>query len=257
MIHSLLTAEQTRATEKVLREESARREHLVVHLSGAHAYGFPSPDSDVDLKAIHIATTPSLLAFKPPPQAADRAEFVDGIEMDYTSNELAQALFGILKGNGNFLERVLGTTALQSLPLLDELKPLVRRALSRRLHAHYSGFARGQLREFQAKSTAKRALYVLRTALTGSHALRSGEIVPDLTTLLDEYGFGEARQLIAIKLSGERAPLPTELAKSWEGRLHAVLESLDREHEQSMLPVDPPNTEELESWLLSVRKSRL
>lgn len=257
MPHDLLTAEQARATEKVLRQESERREHLVVHLSGAHAYGFPSPDSDVDLKAIHIATTTSLLAFKPPPQAADRAEFVDGIEMDYTSNELSQALLGILKGNGNFLERVLGTTALQSLPLLGELQPMVRRALSRRLHAHYSGFARGQLREFQAKSTAKRALYVLRTALTGTHALRSGEIVPNLTTLLDEYGLGEARQLIAIKLSGERAPLHSELAASWEGRLHAVLDSLDREHEKSMLPVDPPNAEELEAWLLSVRKSRL
>lgn len=256
MHHGLLTEDQARATEKVLREESARREHLVVHLSGAHAYGFPSPDSDVDLKAIHIASTVSLLAFRPPPQAADRAEFVDGVEMDYTSNELAQALFGILKGNGNFLERVLGTTALQSLPLLDELQPLVRRALSRRLHAHYSGFARGQLREFQAKSTAKRALYVLRTALTGRHALRSGEIVPDLTTLLDEYGLSEARQLIAIKQSGERAPLDAALAASWEGRLHAALEALDHEHETSMLPVDPANADELESWLLSVRKSR-
>jgi predicted nucleotidyltransferase len=256
MNQSLLTAEQARATEQVLREESARREHLVVHLSGAHAYGFPSPDSDVDLKAIHIASTTSLLAFKPPPPAADRAEFVNGVEMDYTSNELSQALLGILKGNGNFLERVLGTTALQALPLLDTLKPLVRRALSRRLHAHYSGFARGQLREFQAKSTAKRALYVLRTALTGTHALRTGDIVPDLTALLDEYGLGEARQLVAIKLSGERAPLEAALATAWEGRLLAVLETLDREHERSILPVDPPNAAELEAWLLSVRRSR-
>ena len=32
---------------------------MVVLLSGAHAYGFPSPDSDLDLKAIHLADTES------------------------------------------------------------------------------------------------------------------------------------------------------------------------------------------------------
>jgi predicted nucleotidyltransferase len=252
---ALLTPEQARATAQVLAEESAARQHLVVHLSGAHAYGFPSPDSDVDLKAIHIAKSSALLGFKPPPMAADRAEWVSGIEMDYTSNELGQALFGILKGNGNFIERVLGTTALQALPLLDVLQPMVQRALSRRLHGHYSGFARGQHRAFHEKATAKRALYVLRTALTGLHALRSGQIVPDLTALLDDYGYGAARSLIAIKLSGERAPLPEALQAEWDQRLVQLLDELDRAVATSILPAEPPNVAEIEEWLLSVRRS--
>ena len=44
MTTELLTAHQLTVARKVLAEESARREHLVVSLSGAHAYGFPSPD---------------------------------------------------------------------------------------------------------------------------------------------------------------------------------------------------------------------
>ncbi|HYD42485.1 MAG TPA: nucleotidyltransferase domain-containing protein, partial [Anaeromyxobacter sp.] len=28
---------------------------MVISLSGAHAYGFPSPDSDLDLKVIYVA----------------------------------------------------------------------------------------------------------------------------------------------------------------------------------------------------------
>ncbi len=44
-------------------------------LSGAHAYGFPSPDSDVDLEAIHVATTTDLLGFDVPPPTIDRVEF--------------------------------------------------------------------------------------------------------------------------------------------------------------------------------------
>ena len=34
----------------VLGRESAHRDHVVVALSGAHAYGFPSPDSDLDMR---------------------------------------------------------------------------------------------------------------------------------------------------------------------------------------------------------------
>jgi RNA repair pathway DNA polymerase beta family len=40
-------SEADEVMKRVLREEEARREHIVVYLSGAHAYGFPSPDSDL------------------------------------------------------------------------------------------------------------------------------------------------------------------------------------------------------------------
>jgi len=95
---------------RVVAEEEARREHVVVYLSGAHAYGFPSPDGDLDLKAIHVARTADLLGFEAPAPTVDRAEVIDGVEVDYTSNELAHAHSGILGGNGNFIERVLGRT---------------------------------------------------------------------------------------------------------------------------------------------------
>src|SRR5216684_6824727 len=104
----ILTDRQQRAADKLLDEERARRAHLVVSLSGAHAYGFPSPDSDLDLKAIHVAKTEDLLGFDVPAPTVDRAEVIDGVEVDYTSNELAHALSGSLGGNGNFIERVLG-----------------------------------------------------------------------------------------------------------------------------------------------------
>lgn len=46
--------------QRVLDEESLRRRHIVIALSGAHAYGFPSPDSDYDLKSVHAAEATSL-----------------------------------------------------------------------------------------------------------------------------------------------------------------------------------------------------
>jgi uncharacterized protein len=118
----------------------------------------------------------------------DRAEVVDGVEVDYTSNELAHALVGILGGNGNFIERVLGRMVARSSPLLAELQPLAQRSLSRRVHRHYRGFAQNQLRFLEKEPTAKKLLYVLRTTLTGIHLLETGDLEADLTRLM---GCGE------------------------------------------------------------------
>jgi predicted nucleotidyltransferase len=61
-LNAVLTKKQRAVADRVLREEENRRRHLVVSLSGAHAYGFPSSDSDLDLKAIHIEPTAHLLS---------------------------------------------------------------------------------------------------------------------------------------------------------------------------------------------------
>src|SRR5258705_12236183 len=112
----LLSPHQLRIANRVLDEESRARRHLVVSLSGAHAYGFPSPDSDLDLKAIHIEPTTNLLGLNTPKPSASRLEIVDGVEIDYTSNELQMALTAVLSGNGNFAGRILGEHALVTSP---------------------------------------------------------------------------------------------------------------------------------------------
>ncbi|MDH5673717.1 MAG: nucleotidyltransferase domain-containing protein, partial [Myxococcales bacterium] len=53
-------------------------------VTGSHFYGFPSPDSDLDLKGIHVAPTESVLGLEQPPETFDRLEVFDGLECDYT-----------------------------------------------------------------------------------------------------------------------------------------------------------------------------
>src|SRR5688572_25275932 len=105
---NVLDPHARRIADAVLAEEEHKRSHLVVALSGAHAYGFPSPDSDLDLKAIHIMPTRLLLGLSEPSTTSDRVGIIEGVEIDYTSNELGAALRGLVKGKGNYLERVLG-----------------------------------------------------------------------------------------------------------------------------------------------------
>jgi hypothetical protein len=256
---SLLTEHQSRIAARILDQEEQRRSHLVVALSGAHAYGFPSPDSDLDLKAIHIEPTRELLSLRWEHRPAERLEVVEGVEIDYSSNELQPVLGGLLQGNGNYLERVLGPLVLRSAPELEELKPLVRRSLSRRLQRHYRGFATSQLREWEKGGfrSAKKLLYVLRTTLTGTHALLTGEVVTDVTLLLDTYGFGEARELVEQKRRGEKAELPDAMVERWKGQVQRAFEQLDSARERSPLPEEPANVDELDDWLLDVRRARL
>src|SRR6185295_5276478 len=90
----------------------SRRHHLVVYLSGAHAYGFPSPDSDFDLKCVHVAPTADLVGLRTQEGGAERIEEIDGVEVDYGSNEVGAVLRSALRGNGNYLERLLGPLVL-------------------------------------------------------------------------------------------------------------------------------------------------
>ncbi|MBX3187948.1 MAG: nucleotidyltransferase domain-containing protein [Labilithrix sp.] len=254
-----LTDHQQAIADRALAEESARREHVVVYLSGAHAYGFPSPDSDLDLKAIHAASARSLLGLTPPALTFDRAEIIEGVEIDYTSNELAHALSGILLGNGNFLERVLGRTFVTTSTMHDELRPLVRSCLSRRVHKHYRGFAANQQRALEKEPTVKKLLYVLRTALTGTHLLTRGELETDLTLLVDDYELGDARALVAAKRAGERTAADPALLEAWRPRLDAALRGLDHALASSVLPEAPPEdaARALEAWLVDTRCARL
>jgi len=253
---SVLSDAQQRIARVFVAEREAERRHLVVYLSGAHAYGFPSPDSDLDLKCVHVSPTRELVGLDPPSEPNERIEVREGVELDYGSNELAPVLRGCLKGNGNYLERVLGTLALAGdLALLATLRPLVQAVLSRRVAKHYGGFAAGQLRSFDDKPTAKRALYVVRTAATGRCLLATGTLETDVTRL-GPYVPGELEELMAIKRTGERQQLEPARAAAWRTRLAAAVEQVDRAWPTSVLPPEPPPeaVAALDAWLRGVRR---
>jgi hypothetical protein len=252
-----LSPPQQAALERALAEEGARRRHLVVSLSGSHAYGFASPDSDLDLKAVHLEPTRNLLSLKPPKPSASRVERLDGVAIDYTSNELAGVVAGLVAGNGNYLERLLGPFLYAPATELAPLAALARASMSKRLYHHYRGFATGQRNDVaagRAPVTAKRVLYVLRTSLTGARALARGEIVTDLARLAPLYGFDDALDLVERRRRGaDPSPLDGAPLAHWRRRIDDALARLDEALAQSPLPDEAPNQPELEAWLLATR----
>jgi hypothetical protein len=208
------------------------------------------------LKAIHVAKTADLLGFEVPAPVANRAEIIEGVEIDYTSNELARALGGVLGGDGNFLERVLGRMTAVGSPTLEALRPIATRSLSRKFYRHYRGFALNQLGFLEKEPTVKKLLYVLRTTLTGVHLLEASELEADLTRLMDRYGVAEAAALIERKRGGERIGIDPAILESWRPRLDELFARLDRANETSSLPDAAPNEEEVREFLISARRAR-
>jgi hypothetical protein len=114
-----------------------------------------------------------------------------------------------------------------------------------------------QLRFAEKEPTAKKLLYVLRTALTGIHLLETTELEPDLTRLLGSYGLADAASLVERKRAGERVGIEPGLFETWRPRLDTLFARLDASLERSPLPPEPPNEPEVREWLLAVRKGRL
>ena len=252
---STLTSHQQRVTLAALAQEHARRHHVVVSLSGAHAYGFPSPDSDVDVKAVHLADTRSLLGLVPRLDGSERLEVIEGVEFDYSSNELGGVLAGLVKGNGNYFERFLSRFAISTGPVFETLRPLVARSLSRQVSRHYRGFASTQRAAWEAggRRSAKKLLYVLRTLLTGTHALRTAEVETDLSVLAPRYGLDEVVALIEQKRLGEHRELPEALSTAWAARLEALFVQLDAAEQGSVLPPECPTVDALNDALVAIR----
>ncbi len=259
MIETVTTAASAAIVRAYVERQAAARRHLVVYLSGAHAYGFPSPDSDFDLKCVHVAPTGDLLGLVPREGGAERIEIVEGVELDYSSNELGMVLRGALRGNGNYLERLLGALVIaEDAPRMATLRPLLRATLSTLTSRHYAGFQRSQLQAALAQQppAAKKVLYALRTALTGAHLLRTGELETDLSRLCEPYGFAAARELIDAKRAGEQVPLAADVWARWRGELDRATATLEQARRASPLPAEPPDdaAAAVEAWLVAVRR---
>ena len=134
-------------------------------------------------------------------QALDNWTVSDG-----TIDVIGPGFFDLHPGNGNYLERLLGALVLAAdAPLLAAARELVRPVLSRHVARHYRGFAHSQLEAFDAAPSAKRALYVLRTAATGRCLLATGVLETDVARLPD-FVPPEIGELIELKQAAERQP---------------------------------------------------
>jgi uncharacterized protein len=257
MLESVLSERELRAVRDYVAAREPERRHLVAYVSGAHAAGFATTDSDVHLRCIHVAATGDLVGLTPSADGADRRDRVDNVAIAYGSEELAGALRGAVQGDGDALERFLGDLIVASMPeLLAESRPIVSRLLSQRVGHHYAAEAIALLRSFDDAPSADRALHVLRATATARHLLDTGELVTDLRQLTPRYAAAEVAELVEHARRPELCVDATALAARWRPRLSEAIAAIDDATAASCLPAEPPAraVAEADEWLRSVRR---
>src|ERR1700712_5443170 len=76
-------------------------------ISGAHLYGFPSPDSDYDLRGVHVFPMEELVGLDALADTIEITNFDDGIELDLVTHDLKKFILLMLRPNGYVLEQLL------------------------------------------------------------------------------------------------------------------------------------------------------
>ncbi|MGW0558884.1 nucleotidyltransferase domain-containing protein [Streptomyces sp. NPDC002926] len=227
---------------------------LFATVSGAHLYGFPSRDSDVDLRGIHLLPVEELLGLREPEETRSRMWDRDGVEMDLVTHDLRKFVRLMLRRNGYVLEQLLSPLVVHTSDAHTELAELAPGVLTSHHAHHYRGFANTQWRLFEKTGELKPLLYTFRALLTGIHLMRSGEVQAHLPTLLGEVDApGYLPGLIAAKAHAEHSPVSgvgLEDARTDVDALHAVL---DEARLASRLPAEPTAYEALREFVVRIR----
>jgi predicted nucleotidyltransferase len=182
---------------------------LFATISGAHLYGFPSPDSDYDLRGSHVLPLDAVVGLEVRDETVEDSRAIDGLEMDIVSHDVKK-FFGLLfKKNGYVLEQLYSPFVLHTTPEHAELKEIAPGCITRHHSHHYFGFAETQWNLFDKERPrrVKPLLYVYRVLLTGINLMRTGTVNSNLAELNQEARLSYVADLIARKQSGENIAL--------------------------------------------------
>jgi len=225
-------------------------------ISGAHLYGFPSPDSDYDLRGVHLLPLKDVVGLHPGRETIEVSCVDDGLEIDLVTHDLKKFLGLLLKKNGYVLEQLLSPLIVQTSPVRERLKALAPKCITRHHSHHYLGFAHTQWGLFEKESPrrVKPLLYVYRVLLIGIHLMQTGEVEANLVKLNERFKLSFIPDLIARKLAGpEQSTLAEADVEFHRAQYDRLRGDLEMAHAESGLPETPSAGPQLNDLLLRLR----
>jgi uncharacterized protein len=229
---------------------------LFATISGAHLYGFPSPDSDFDLRGVHILPAAEVVGLEPGRETIEVSVVREGREIDLVTHDARKFFLLLLKKNGYVLEQLLSPLVVHTTPEHEELKAIAARCITKHHSHHYFGFAATQWKLFEKERPrrVKPLLYVFRVLLTGIHLMRSGEVEANLVRLNETFRLSYLDELVARKIAGpEKSRLDDGDLPFFEGEYERLRGELQAAHQASLLAEMPAGRAELDALLVRLR----
>jgi len=229
---------------------------LFATISGAHLYGFPSADSDYDLRGAHLLALHEVVGLRNGPMTIEKSGVHDGLEIDLVTHDVGKFFGLLLKKNGYVLEQVFSPLVVRTSPDHEELKAIAANCITRHHVHHYLGFAATQWKLFLKESPprVKPLLYVYRVLLTGMHLMQTGRVEANLVRLNESAKLPFIDELIGRKLAGrEKSCLPTADLELHEREYERLCGELQSAAEASGLPEVPKGAAALHDLLVRLR----
>lgn len=229
---------------------------LFATISGAHLYGFPSPDSDFDLRGVHLLPLADVVGLSPGKETVEKEGIYDGLEIDLVTHDAAKFFQLMLRRNGYVLEQIFSPLVVFAGPEYEELKSIAAGCITKHHAHHYFGFASTQWRLFSKESPprVKPLLYVYRVLLTGIYLMRTGIVEANLVALNEDAKLSYIRDLIAQKLSGpEQGSLGASDFAFHEHEYNRLTAELQSAYDASTLPELPSTRKPLNDMLIRLR----
>lgn len=225
-------------------------------ISGAHLYGFPSPDSDFDLRGVHLLPLETVISLDEGEQTVEKEGIYDGLEIDLVTHDAAKFFGLMLKRNGYVLEQLLSPLIVYTTPEHEELRGIAQSCITRHHAHHYLGFAATQWKLFEkeAPPRVKPLLYTFRVLLTGIHLMKTGEVQANLCLLNESAKLSYLDELIHQKQTGaEQGVLDAADMGFYCGEYERLTQELERAHEESSLPETAAGRAALNDLLVRLR----
>ncbi|MEA5627945.1 DNA polymerase beta superfamily protein [Nostoc sp. UHCC 0251] len=229
---------------------------LFTIISGSHLYGFPSPDSDYDLRGVHILPVEQVVGLKTGNETIEVSEVRESLEIDLVTHDVKKFFLMLLKKNGYVLEQLYSPLVLTTSPEHEELKFIAQDCITRHHYYHYIGFAATQWKVFNKEPTyrIKPLLYVYRVLLTGIYLMKKGVVEANLIKLNEFFNLPYINDLIAQKLADkERSILSNANLTFHHTEYERLRHNLQEAYESSRLPETPSANAALHNLLVRLR----
>jgi uncharacterized protein len=231
---------------------------LFVTLSGSHLYGFPSADSDFDLRGVHVVPATEALGLEGIRRETIEDETTaDGYEDELVTHDARKYFRLLLKNNGYVLEQIFSPIVLFDSGYLGRLREIAKTCITSNHSLHYKGFGFREWTAFVKKPTkhVKRILYVFRVLMTGIHLMRTGIVESNVLRLNEDLKLPYIPALVAQKVQGyEKGELAAGHTLDFYSKEYGRLqEQLADAAAKSSLPKEPSGQEDLNELLLTLR----
>ena len=196
---------------------------LFLMVSGAHNFGFPSPDSDLDIRGVYQAPVENFLGLRKTIKEPSFEYMGKDKMLDISVDEIGHYLNIVADSNGNRIEWPNSKLIFYESKEFGGLREIVNDSLSKDLLNHYLHFARDMWAGKTKEEGVKKDLYALRVYMSGISIFEDKKIIPDITELNKKFKEDIVGEMIREKQKGEWVKATGYDKK----RLASLIEKLD------------------------------